>query len=106
MLATSFEDALMLYRRFHEHVLTVISDVRFPRRGAEDPEAGFELLRHVRADSPDLPVLLQSADPANAARAAELGVTVSELVAELARVAAFPFNPNGGFPVRGNDQAG
>jgi pyruvate phosphate dikinase-like enzyme len=73
LLATSFEEAIHCARRYRDFLLALISDVSFPRSGQEDPEAGFALLDAVRQLSPRLPVLLQSAEPANAARAAELG---------------------------------
>ncbi|OFZ78892.1 MAG: hypothetical protein A2583_11830 [Bdellovibrionales bacterium RIFOXYD1_FULL_53_11] len=74
LLATTFEEAVGYYRRFHDNVLAVISDVRFPRGGVEDPSAGFELVKMIRSDDADLPMLLQSAEPENAVTAAELGV--------------------------------
>ena len=72
LLTTTYEEALGCYRRFHENVLAVISDVRFPRAGIEDPEAGFELARAVRATDADLPLMLQSAEPELEARVLEL----------------------------------
>jgi CheY-like chemotaxis protein len=63
LLANTFEDAVAYYRRYQEHLMAVISDVRFPRGGAPDPEAGLALLKLVRRESPDLPILLLSAEP-------------------------------------------
>ncbi len=74
LLATCFEAALDCYRRYQDNVLAVITDLRFPREGAEDPEAGFELVKRIRAETPDVPILLQSAQPDSEARARALGV--------------------------------
>lgn len=74
LLATSFEGALDCYREFQDNVLAVISDLRFPRDGAEDPEAGFELVKRIRAETPEVPILLQSAQPESEVRARALGV--------------------------------
>jgi CheY-like chemotaxis protein len=74
LLATTFEEAAACLDRLKDHVLAVISDVRFPRGGREDPDAGFDLVKRVRADSADLPILLQSADTGIEQRVAGLGV--------------------------------
>lgn len=73
VLARTFEEALVPIERFPDNVLGLISDIRFPRGGAEDPAAGFELLEAVRARVPDLPFLLLSSEPENATRAARSG---------------------------------
>lgn len=75
LLATSFEEAWSFYERYREDVLAIISDIRFPRGGRVDPEAGIELSRRVRADRPDLPIVLQSSDRANESRAHEAGAS-------------------------------
>lgn len=76
VLAKTYGQAMALYMRYRENVVAVISDASFPRTTGqeEDPNAGFDLLRAIRAQAPDVVVLLQSADPGNAVRAAELGV--------------------------------
>ncbi len=68
LLATSWEEAEALYRRYREFLLCIISDIEFPREGRIDPEAGFSFSRLVHQES-DLPVLLQSADDSFSARA-------------------------------------
>ena len=63
LLAGSFEEALHIYRRYQPYILGVISDVRFMKAGRLDDDAGFELLRLLRRDMPELPVCIQSAEP-------------------------------------------
>lgn len=73
LLASSFEEAVDVYRRFRPYMLGVITDVRFRREGRPDDEAGFELVRMLRRDMPDLPICIQSAEPEkNRARAEAL----------------------------------
>lgn len=73
LLAETYEEAIELYRKHRDYMLGVISDVRFPRNGALDPEAGFDLIRSIRAEEPGIPVVLQSAEPEkNRQRAQEL----------------------------------
>ncbi|MGI5863339.1 MAG: PEP/pyruvate-binding domain-containing protein [Myxococcales bacterium] len=78
LLARTFEEAMALFGRYDEYVVALISDVRYPRGGEEDPQAGFDLVREIRRRNPDLAILLQSAEPENAARAAELGVLYAD----------------------------
>lgn len=74
LLAETFEQAWDFYTQFRNNILGIISDVRFPRDGKLDPEAGVEIARRVKADSPHMPVLLQSSDAAHKATATALGV--------------------------------
>ena len=73
LLAQTYEEAWALYERFGENLLGVVSDVSFPREGRLDPAAGLELARQMRRRSPDLPILLQSADPAGRGAGEALG---------------------------------
>ena len=75
LLAETFEEAWELYSKFGANLLGVISDVRFPRNGQLDDEAGLALVRLIRRDSPHLPVLLQSSNTSFARSAADLQVS-------------------------------
>ncbi len=72
--AVNFEQAMDLYTKYRDNILAVISDVGFPVEGRLDPEAGLKFVRRIRLETPDLAVLLQSAQEELAAKAAELGV--------------------------------
>ncbi len=73
LLATTFEEAWATFERHAENVLGVISDIEFPRDGEPCPTAGVELARRVLSRWPDVPILLQSSRPENAAVAASAG---------------------------------
>lgn len=73
LLVSNYEDACRLYERYQDTVLCVISDVRFPRGGALDPQAGIKLLTHIRQHDPVVPLVLQSSDSSYAQTARELG---------------------------------
>jgi CheY-like chemotaxis protein len=60
LLATTHDEAQEYYTRYRDFLLGIISDVDFPRNGAQDPRAGISFARTVRADQPDLPILLMS----------------------------------------------
>lgn len=65
LLASSYEEALEIFDKFQEFILCVISDVRFPREGKIDPEAGLKLIKYVREKIENLPAVLQSSDTEN-----------------------------------------
>lgn len=68
----NYETACQTVERFGPSILGVISDIRFPRNGVVDPEAGFAFTKFVRERLPDLPVLLQSTDLSNIQEAVEV----------------------------------
>lgn len=72
LLATTYEEAWAKFSENRHNVLSVITDVRFPRGGKLDSNAGFTLVERMREQNPDLPILVQSAEPDACARAAEM----------------------------------
>jgi CheY-like chemotaxis protein len=72
LLASSYEEALTIYSKYKDSLLGVISDMRFPREGVLNNMAGFDLIKHIREELPNLPTVLQSSDPENARYATEL----------------------------------
>ncbi|MEM7049776.1 MAG: PEP/pyruvate-binding domain-containing protein [Acidobacteriota bacterium] len=74
LLARTYEEGKSLLRKYRKNLLGLISDMRFPRKGELDPEAGRALIRSVRRSRPDIPVLLQSKDPGHAELAQQLEV--------------------------------
>ncbi len=72
VLARSYEEALALYEKYRNNVLGVISDVRFPVYGVQDPLAGVELLREIRKHDPFVPLILESSEEENRRYAEEL----------------------------------
>ena len=69
VLARNYEEAMALYERYSDNVLGVISDVRFPIHGEKDSEAGLKLMREIRQNDPDLPLILESSESENRAKA-------------------------------------
>jgi hypothetical protein len=53
----------------------VISDIEFPANGVQSSVAGLDFARSVRAEWPDVPVLLQSSKPDHAIGAASVGAS-------------------------------
>ncbi len=78
VLATTYEEAIHWYEMYHDNVLGVISDTRFPMKGVNgrlahveegDAEAGLKLLREIRRRDEYVPLILQSSEIANKAKA-------------------------------------
>ena len=79
LLATNLDDAMTMYEKYKSNLLGVISDVGFCVHRGESPEqekldAGIDLVRHIKADDPMMPVLLQSSQESISKVAEELGV--------------------------------
>ena len=66
LLASNWEDAMNIYNKYRNNLLCVISDIRFPRNGEMSDKAGFELIKDIKDNLPNLPTVLQSSDPENA----------------------------------------
>ncbi len=66
LLASNYEDSLTVFNKYRDSLLCVISDMRFPRNGVLQEKAGFDLIKHIKSELPDLPTVLQSYEPENA----------------------------------------
>jgi CheY-like chemotaxis protein len=72
LVAQTYEEALDLYQKYKPYLLSVLSDVRFPRNGKIDDTAGFNLLTRIRTENPDLPLLNFSSEEANRKQALKI----------------------------------
>jgi hypothetical protein len=75
VLVSSYEEAIKFFNNYREYLLCVITDVRYEKNGKLDEAAGLKLTEYVKAEIPDLPVLLQSSEPKNAAKAFKMKAT-------------------------------
>jgi CheY-like chemotaxis protein len=73
LLASNFNDALSLYKKYKYNVLGVISDISYKRDNIPDENAGIELCKVVMADDDKVPFLIQSSSSKHKAAAEELG---------------------------------
>jgi len=72
LVVETYEEAEDLYRRFKPYLLSVISDIRFPKNGTLDDQAGFALLSLVKKETPDIPLLMFSSEESNRKRAEDI----------------------------------
>ncbi len=75
LMASTYEEAMALYRQYRANLLGLITDVQFPREGKLDSEAGIKFASMVKNDDWDTPVLLQSVDDGIAAQASRIGAS-------------------------------
>ncbi|MFP4525014.1 MAG: PEP/pyruvate-binding domain-containing protein [Bacteroidales bacterium] len=66
LLASSYDEAMEIFEKYKDYLLFLISDIRFPRNGVVDSNAGFDLIRYAKQNLPNLPTILQSSNPDNA----------------------------------------
>ena len=69
LIARTYEEAVHLYETYKPYVFAVISDARFPKSGMVDARAGERFLSDIRAEVPDLPLLMLSSEEENKIRA-------------------------------------
>jgi CheY-like chemotaxis protein len=69
LVAETYEAAMALYRKYRPYVLGIISDVCFPRRRRYDENAGVDLLKTIKKERFDIPLLLMSSDIHDARKA-------------------------------------
>lgn len=78
LLASSFEEAKEIFDTYESNLLAVITDLRFPRNGVPDEEAGFDFLTMARKRIPDLAVLVQSSEPHIRNKAYAMGASFAD----------------------------
>lgn len=60
LLATNYEEAVILYEKYKNNLLGIISDISYKRGGKQDKLAGVKLVERVKAEDEFMPILLQS----------------------------------------------
>jgi len=74
LFATTYEDAINLYDKFHDNLLGVITDMSYKHYGIRNQFAGINLCRHIKIDNKYTPLLIQSSDAKNIIFAKEIHV--------------------------------
>ncbi|NPA67604.1 MAG: pyruvate, phosphate dikinase [Chlorobi bacterium] len=65
LLAVNYEDAIRIYKKYKNYILSVISDVKFPKDGKINKKAGFLLIKYIKTKTPAVPTAIQSSDREN-----------------------------------------
>ncbi len=72
LLVHNYNDALQIIERFKENLICVISDVKYPKDGILDGEAGLKLMKKINEDELSIAKLLQSTNNDNAPLATDV----------------------------------
>ncbi len=78
LLASSYEEAQQLFDTYESNLLAVITDLRFPRHGVCDEEAGFDFLSMAKTRISDLSILVQSSEPGVRQKAYAMGASYAD----------------------------
>lgn len=73
ILAHNYAEAERIYGQYKDNLLCVITDVQYECEGRLDDDAGVRFIQQIRADGCHVPVLLQSLEKSNQARAYAVG---------------------------------
>lgn len=62
LLATNYEEAVEMWKKYRNNLLGVITDISFKRQGETDKTAGIKFVKKIRSEDEYIPVLFQSSD--------------------------------------------
>ena len=65
LLAVNYNDAIDIYNKYKDYILSVISDVKFKKNNIVNNKAGFLLVKHIKTLTPGIPTAIQSSDIEN-----------------------------------------
>ncbi len=65
LLAESYNEAIKLIHRYKEYLQCTITDVRYPKDGVVNENAGFDLVDYIHQNIGELPICIQSSDISN-----------------------------------------
>ncbi len=74
LLARNYEEAMKYLKKYPDHLLGVISDVRYPRKRSMNACSGIKLAKKIKYYDKYLPILLQSSEKKNESVAKKLHV--------------------------------
>jgi len=69
LLAKNYEEAMEIYETYKNNLVAIFTDMRFPRNGKDDDEAGIHLLQTLQKRGSDLATLILSSEIENAEKA-------------------------------------
>lgn len=72
--ARNYEDATLIFNKYKDYMLCVISDVEFEREGMPDKTAGVKFIKYIKSHILNLPIILQSSELSNEQLARSLNV--------------------------------
>jgi len=74
LLARNWDEAILIFNKYKDFMLCVISDVEFEKAGRMDTNAGVKFIHYIQSHISNLPVILQSSEDSNEQLAKKLKV--------------------------------
>lgn len=74
ILVHSYDEAVDFFDKYKNNIIAVISDVRYMKKGVEDRHAGIKLLKRIKEEKLNIPLLLQSSEEENEELAKQLEI--------------------------------
>lgn len=62
LLASNYEEAINIYKNYKDYIFCLITDVKYEVNGVKDDRAGFKLVRQIRDEKVNIPVIIQSSN--------------------------------------------
>ncbi len=62
LLAKNYEEAIELFNEYKDYLYCLLTDVRFKRKNRFRKSAGFELIKEIQKQKPDLPIIVMSSE--------------------------------------------
>lgn len=75
VLARSYEEATVIYDKYKNNMLGVISDVSFKKDGEKDKAAGIKFCSYIRSQDKNIPLIIDSSEIENEQAASYLGAS-------------------------------
>lgn len=73
ILAETYEEAMVYFKKYRKNVMGVISDIEFPKDGKVNKNAGFLFVKQITKEMSHLPIILQSTKEKYRKKAEEMG---------------------------------
>lgn len=73
ILAETYEEAMVYFKKYQKNVMGVISDIEFPKDGKVNKNAGFLFVKQITKKMSHLPIILQSTKEKYRKKAEEMG---------------------------------
>ncbi len=75
LLCSNYEEAWEYFIKYKDHILGIISDINFEKKGVQNSNAGVIFARQVKKIQDDIPILLQSSNKHYLKTANDLGAS-------------------------------
>jgi CheY-like chemotaxis protein len=73
-LARTYEEAILIFNKYKDNMLGIITDMAFSRNCQKDSLAGYHLCRKIRQEGANIPIIMESSNTENERLAKEIDI--------------------------------